>query len=78
MRSDGLFSHSLLNHTTDLKATGTDANGVLYVVAYHCECQRFTYYLCLQTAKLQIAKQNVIDLPEEISYQEEVVDLKHR
>ena len=31
-----------------------------------------------QTAKMQIAKQNVIDHHDEISYQEEVVDLKHR
>ena len=36
------------------------------------------FYLSLQTAKLQIAKQNVIDQAEEISYQEDVVDLKHR
>ena len=42
------------------------------------QCYRLLSYLLLQTAKLQIAKQNVIDLPEEISYQEDVVDLKNR
>ena len=41
-------------------------------------CISFLVCLILQTAKLQLAKQNVIDHPDDITHQEEMHDLKQR